>query len=283
MHQKTENFVHIEAHSRTTHMKTFLFWATCFALFPIFLCAQDIDGSKDHPLFNRMPGFTITDYVYEEFGSQEFYDENENVVAVEGEKTYIYYESENQVASLKIIRNYTNAAKEIGGKAVEFTGNRAFINIRKDGKEVWAEINAGDSYYYITIIEKADVKQEITANDILRDLNASGKAILYINFDSGKSTIKEESKPIVDQISQLLGAHPEIMLNIEGHTDNQGNNVSNQKLSENRAEAVMLALVAEGIGSERLSSTGFGEDRPIADNSTEEGRAKNRRVELIKK
>ncbi len=264
-------------------MKKIIFEATCFALFPVFLWAQDIDGSKDHPLFNRMPGFTITDYSYEEFGSGEFVDENENDVSVEGEKTYIYYESEDQVAPLKIIRNYTNAAKEIGGKSVEYTGNRAFINVRKNGKEVWAEINAGENYYYITIIEKADVKQEITANDILRDLSSTGKAILYINFDSGKSTIKEESKSIIEQITQMLTDHPEINLSIEGHTDNQGDNASNQKLSESRAKAVMDAIVAKGINSNRLSSTGFGEDQPIADNSTDAGRARNRRVELIKK
>jgi OOP family OmpA-OmpF porin len=264
-------------------MKKYIVWAICLVLFPALLRSQDIEGSKDHPLFNRMTGYVITDYSYEEFGSGEFIDENENDVTVEGEKTYIYYESEHPEAPLKIIRNYTNAAKAIGGKTVEYTGNRAFINIRKDGKEIWAEINAGEEYYYITIIEKADVRQEITANDILRDLNATGKAILYINFDSGKSTIKEDSKSVIDQISQLLASHPEICLSVEGHTDSQGEEASNQTLSQNRAKAVMDAIVANGISSDRLSSKGFGEQRPIADNSTEEGRAKNRRVELIKK
>ena len=263
-------------------MRKYVIWATCFALFPALLRAQDIEGSKDHPLFNRMSGFVITDYSYEDFGSEEFIDENENDVTVEGEKTYIYYESETSTAPLKIIRNYTNAIKGIGGKAVEYTGNRAFMNVKKDGKEIWAEIDAGEDYYYITIVEKADVKQEITANDILRDLNATGKAILYINFDSGKSTIKEDSRPIIDQISQLLENHQEIRLSIEGHTDSQGDEASNQALSESRAKAVMDAIVAKGISSVRLSSKGYGEQKPVADNATEEGRAKNRRVELIK-
>ncbi len=263
-------------------MKKYLFQATCFALFPVFLCAQDIEGSKDHPLFSRMPGFVITDYSYEEFGAGEFYDENENYVTVEGEKTYIYYESEERVAPLKIIRNYTNAAKEIGGKSLEYTGNTAYINIKKNGKEIWAYVYAEDYNYTLTVVEKGDVKQEITASNILRDLNATGKAILYINFDSGKSSIKEESVPIIDQIAGMLRNNPEINLSIEGHTDDQGDNASNQRLSENRAKAVMDAITAKGIGSDRLSSKGFGEDQPIADNSTEEGRAKNRRVELVK-
>lgn len=264
-------------------MKNHLFMATCLALVTVCLHAQDIEGSKDHPLFSRMPGFSIADYRYEEFGSDDFYDENENDLTVEGVKTYIYYESEDLVAPLKVLRNYTNAAKSIGGQAVEYTGNLAQISIRKDGKEVWARIEAGDYYYILTIVEKADVKQEITANDILKDLTATGKAILYINFDTGKSIIREDSKPVIAQISEMLLSHPEITVSIEGHTDDQGDNVSNQKLSENRAKAVMDAIAARGISSERMSSKGLGEDKPIADNSTEEGRAKNRRVELVKK
>jgi OOP family OmpA-OmpF porin len=264
-------------------MKKYFFIATFAALLQTNMSAQDIEGSKDHPMFNRMPGFFITDYKYEEFGSEEFYDEDDNSIIVEGEKTYIYYESEKMTAPLKIIRNYVNAAKEIGGKAVEYTGNQAYINIKKDGKEIWASVYAEDYAYSLTIVEKADVKQEITANDMLKDLNATGKAVLYINFDSGKSTIKEESKPIISQIIQLLDDNPDINLSIEGHTDNQGDNASNLTLSKNRAKAVMDAIIAGGISTERLSSKGFGEDKPIADNANEEGRAKNRRVELIKK
>lgn len=264
-------------------MKTNAFWVACFAVYPAFLYAQDVEGSKDHPMFSRMPGFIITEYRFDEFGSEEFVDENENDVTVEGRKTYVYYESEELVAPLKVIRNYTNAAKKIGGKAIEYTASRAYVNIKKDGKEVWAEIYAGDYYYYLTIVEKAEVIQEITANDILKDLNATGKAVLYINFDSGRSTIKEDSKPIIEQISELLESNPEIGLSIEGHTDSQGDNAANQKLSESRAQAVVDAIVATGIKSDRLSSKGYGEGQPVADNSTEEGRAKNRRVELIKK
>lgn len=263
-------------------MKNYLFLTACLVLLTGSLPAQDMEGAKDHPLFNRMTGFTITDYSFEEFGSAEFYDENDNSVIVEGEKTYIYYESEDLVAPLKIIRNYANAARQIGGKAVEYTGNRVDINIKKDGKEIWAEVYAGDYYYTLMVVEKADVRQEISANDLLKALNSTGKAIVYINFNSGESKILEESKPIVDQILQLLKENPEIKLSIEGHTDSQGDHAANQSLSENRARAVVDAIVAGGISQERLISKGFGEDKPIADNTTEEGRAKNRRVELIK-
>lgn len=265
-----------------TPMKNYLFLTACLVLLTGSLPAQDMEGAKDHPLFNRMTGFTITDYSFEEFGSAEFYDENDNSVIVEGEKTYIYYESEDLVAPLKIIRNYANAARQIGGKAVEYTGNRVDINIKKDGKEIWAEVYAGDYYYTLMVVEKADVRQEISANDLLKALNSTGKAIVYINFNSGESKILEESKPIVDQILQLLKENPEIKLSIEGHTDSQGDHAANQSLSENRARAVVDAIVAGGISQERLISKGFGEDKPIADNTTEEGRAKNRRVELIK-
>ena len=264
-------------------MKPHFLLAVLAVLWPISLSSQDIEGSKDHPMFNRMAGFIITDYSYEEFGAQEFYDENENNILVEGEKTFIYYESEEPVAPLKVIRNYGNAAKEIGGKTVEYTGNTVYINIRKESKETWAVVNAGDSYYSLTIVEKADVRQEITANDILKQLNSTGKAILYINFDSGKSTIKEDSKPIIGQIIQLLENNPNINLSIEGHTDSQGDNASNLTLSENRAKTVMNDIVDGGISSTRLSSKGFGEEKPLADNADEAGRAKNRRVELIKK
>jgi outer membrane protein OmpA-like peptidoglycan-associated protein len=137
--------------------------------------------------------------------------------------------------------------------------------------------------YNLTIIEKGEVEQEITANAILEELNKTGKAILYINFDSGKSTIKNESMPVVDQIIEMLNQAPDIQISIEGHTDSDGKNESNLKLSEARAKAVVEAITKGGIDAARLSSAGFGEEKPIADNSTDEGKAKNRRVELIKK
>ena len=245
--------------------------------------SQDIAGSKDHPMFNRISGFNITEYNVEEFGSYIFYDINGNEVNVEGTKTYIYYECNCEEAPLKIIRNFSNAIKNIGGTAYEPYNNRAYTFIKQGNKETWAEVYAGDYYYYLTIVEKGEVEQEITANAILKELNETGKAILYINFDSGKSTIKKESIPVVEQIIEMMKQAPDIKISVEGHTDSDGSNESNLKLSEARAKAVMETITKGGIDAARLSSAGFGEAKPIADNSSANGKAKNRRVELIKK
>lgn len=258
----------------TTVLSLFVF---CSLSFP-----QDIEGSKDHPMFNRLSGFYITDYAVEEFGSHLFYDENDNEVTVEGIKTFISYQSENEVGALKIIRNFSNAIKKIGGTAYEQYENRVYLYIKQGNKETWAEVFAGDYDYDLTIVEKGEVEQEVTANAILKELNETGKAILYINFDSGKATIKKESMPIVEQIIEMMKQAKDIKLGVEGHTDSDGSNESNQKLSEARAKAVVDAIVKGGIDAARLSSAGFGEEKPIADNSTAEGKAKNRRVELIK-
>lgn len=261
---------------------TFLLVILFILLFTSYCPAQDVAGSKDHPMFNRLSGFYITDYKEDEFGSHLFYDENDNETVVEGRMTFIKYESENEVGALKIIRNFANAIKKIGGKALESSGNRVYLNIKQGNKETWAEVFAGDYDYDLTIIEKGEVEQEITANAILKELNEKGKAILYINFDFGKSTIKKESMPIVEQIIEMMKQAKDIKISVEGHTDSDGSNESNLKLSEARAKSVAEAIIKGGIDKSRLTTAGFGEEKPIADNSTEEGKAKNRRVELIK-
>lgn len=249
----------------------------CIKSFP-----QDIEGSKDHPMFNRMTGFYIVVYIAEDFGTHQFYYRDKDDV-VEGKKTSISYVSDNEVGALKIIRNFSNAIKKIGGQAFEEGENRVVLFVKKGNAETWAEVYSYSDSYNLTIIEKGEVEQEITANAILEELNKTGKAVLYINFDSGKSTIKKESMPVVEQIIEMMNQAPDIQISVEGHTDSDGKNEANLKLSEARAKAVMDAIVKGGIDKTRLSSAGFGEEKPIADNSTDEGKAKNRRVELIKK
>jgi len=126
------------------------------------------------------------------------------------------------------------------------------------------------------------MKQEVDANVMFEALNKEGFIALYIHFETGKSDIQSESIPIVDQIVTMLKQNPGLKVSIEGHTDNVGTEASNQTLSENRAKSVMNALIAGGIDKSRLSSKGWGHTKPVADDRTEEGRAKNRRVEIVK-
>lgn len=102
-----------------------------------------------------------------------------------------------------------------------------------------------------------------------------------INFDTGRDTIRPESRRILDEIAAVLRAHPEIKrIRVEGHTDNVGGQAYNLELSERRARAVVTALLSRAVGKERLSSAGYGFSRPVANNATALGRAKNRRVEF---
>ena len=110
-----------------------------------------------------------------------------------------------------------------------------------------------------------------------------GKFITYgITFDVGKSTIKPESMSEINRIVEMMKEKTDLKFSVEGHTDNTGNAASNQALSEARSKAIVDRLVEMGISADRLKSAGKGQTKPIADNSTDEGRVKNRRVEFVK-
>jgi outer membrane protein OmpA-like peptidoglycan-associated protein len=251
------------------------------------LAAQDAPGCHDHPLFTRLSGYYIDDCQTSDFDSHEFMDKDENVVVVEGQKTRLYYclkEGGKPMAFLEIWRNYADALARLGGR-VEFTDNSiANLHLLKDDKEVWVQVNdSGGDCYNLIIVEKKAMVQQITANEMLEALESKGFIALYINFDVDKATIKPESQPIIEQIAAMLRDNPELAVSVEGHTDNTGTPDHNTALSRQRAEAVVAALVKSGIDGKRLSAVGWGQDKPIADNRSEEGRSKNRRVEIVKK
>ena len=99
-------------------------------------------------------------------------------------------------------------------------------------------------------------------------------------FDVNKYELKNESQVELDKVVELLQQNPTIAIEIEGHTDNVGNDADNQKLSEARAKSVIKYFVSKGIDAKRLSAKGFGESQPVATNDTEEGRAQNRRTTM---
>lgn len=156
--------------------------------------------------------------------------------------------------------------------------------MNKNGKEYKIKVsctNSSDILLYV--LEMGPMKQDITANVMLDTLNKDGHIALNILFETGKSTIQNESLPVIDQIFELLKLEPTHEISIEGHTDNVGNAISNKKHTNDRSEAVMEALIAKGTDKSRMSFIGWGQEKPVADNKTNEGRAQNRRVEIVKK
>jgi outer membrane protein OmpA-like peptidoglycan-associated protein len=99
-------------------------------------------------------------------------------------------------------------------------------------------------------------------------------------FDTGKATLQSSSEEQLNNIGEILKAYPNVHVKIGGYTDNTGNPTANQALSEARAKSVMDSLVSKGIDPSRLASEGYGDQHPVGDNATEEGRAKNRRIAL---
>ena len=114
-------------------------------------------------------------------------------------------------------------------------------------------------------------------------LTSEGKIVTYaITFDTGKATLKPESMVEINRITKIMQDNPTIKFEVQGHCDNTGSDAVNDPLSQKRAEAIVAALVGNGIAKDRLTAVGKGSHVPIADNNTDEGRAKNRRVEFVK-
>jgi outer membrane protein OmpA-like peptidoglycan-associated protein len=165
-----------------------------------------------------------------------------------------------------------------------------FITAYKDGiipDRLQNVVKKDRTLIHIVVVapEKLEHNMEfVNAADMAAALKESGKIALYgINFDTDKDTLRADSKPTLDEIGKLLTSDPQARLHVVGHTDNQGVPDYNLDLSRRRAAAVVRALTSQyGIASTRLDSFGCGLYSPVVPNTDEAGRAKNRRVELVK-
>jgi OmpA-OmpF porin, OOP family len=249
---------------------------------------------------------------------RQYFIAGKKAVAIEGK---IHRERFNLTAGprtytdIEFRRNYENAIQALGGKKineVQYTyemmdpiGGRHALEktnyaapmgpdyphdiylIRQGGKEWWIDISTGSFplHGYVVVLEREGMKQSLAlldASAMKKEIDAKGRVALYINFDVDKATLRTDAQPTIDEINKLLSADPTLKLSIEGHTDNTGAAAHNQQLSTARARSVLGALVGLGVDPARLQSKGFGQDKPLADNASEDGRAKNRRVELVK-
>lgn len=252
---------------------------------------EDVPGCKDSPMFNRMPNMFITE-CSSNFNEMEITMSAEKKETKEGTRTAIQYvyslEEATAPSFFQIVKNFENAIIKTGGKRIYYgkEAGVATLFTKTAGKDVWVVLSdnsgARAGNFQLEILEVEGMKQDIAAGAMLEALNTTGSIALYINFETGKALIKPESENIIDQVAQLLKENAALKISVEGHTDNVGTAPANQTLSENRAKAVMNAIIAKGIDKARLSSKGWGQTKPIADNKTDDGKAKNRRVEIVK-
>ena len=255
---------------------------------------QDAKGCKDHPLFTRMPGTYIKDCKSTEFEGRKWPDpdtQGKTEVQVEGKYYFIQYynqkEFEGKRSDLQVSRNYQNAMKKIGGKVyARWDEGPNTMKLLKDGKEIWARVEhyRGDNIR-VEIIEQEAMRQEVVADaKFMADgISSTGHVAIYgIYFDFNKSDVKPESEPALSEIARLLTGTPNLKVFIVGHTDNVGGVDYNMKLSQARADAVVKALTTKyKVNPQSLKAYGVGQLAPVAPNKTEDGRAKNRRVELV--
>lgn len=135
-----------------------------------------------------------------------------------------------------------------------------------------------------TAMENGKVSASLDAADMAKSIATEGKVAVYgVYFDTGKSDVKAESRPALDEMAKLLQQNPQLKVFVVGHTDNQGALATNVDLSQKRADAVVKALTSEyKVDARRLAAKGVASYAPVASNDAEPGREKNRRVELVK-
>ncbi|HRG23441.1 MAG TPA: OmpA family protein [Chitinophagaceae bacterium] len=257
--------------------------------------AQDKRGCDtiEPKYMTRMPGFLLENCDLSEFSTYKFsyidLKDKRIYKEVAGRFYHLRYskiKGESRKFSGEQIRfNYHNAVVKAKGSSLSL--RKDFFKMNQNGRTVWFKIDnaedADDQGFDLFIVETEEMKQDIEVN-MSEGIDRDGKIALYgILFDVGKSVIKPESAPALQMVIDYLIANPGIKIYVVGHTDNTGLFASNITLSKARAKAVKDYLVTKGkIAATRLGSDGVGSLCPVATNATEEGKALNRRVEIVK-
>jgi outer membrane protein OmpA-like peptidoglycan-associated protein len=256
----------------------------------------DVEGSKDYPMLTRVSGYFISDYEQQEFAEHEFPLQDKDPQKVEGRYwriTYYAKDTTKKPSALQIGRSFSNALTQKGATKLydvmdNYNANVAF-RMKAVAGTVYLHIEVGNTgaEYTVHVIEEATMNQLVEANvgELGKALNETGSVALRgILFDTGKATLKPESQTTLTTVGQLLQQDKTLRLEIQGHTDNVGGRDANMRLSRDRADAVKAYLVSSfTIEGTRLQTSGFGDTQPVAPNTSDDGRAQNRRVVLVKK
>lgn len=277
------------------------------------------EPGSDHPMLSRYTGSVMKDYGQHEYdegivplGKLESNEKFARKVNFEGKITYIRYQAPKDRSTLERMRNYRDALTKQDFKVVWQCKNREcgkggfrpspsvagklsnifYINdnlvramtakLTRNGKDAYVFISMLDRDTYLYVFEPEGMDSGmVTADALATEMAETGKAVLHINFASGKAGILDDSLPVLDQVADMMRKYPDMKISIEGHTDSQGSASANKTLSQKRADAVKYALEERQIDDARMLTKGLGESMPVADNATSEGRAQNRRVEIV--
>lgn len=271
------------------------FGLVALAIAPFAFGQTDFEGSKDYPGITRMPVYYIAEYKETAFDAYAFkvtVAGKETEEPVEGRRFDFRYNLKDNVtppSELQVVRNYQNAARSAGGQVLYSAPDATTFRVTKGGKEVWFSVSVGNQPsgvpVFMVVVEKEAMKQDVTldAEAMAGDISQIGRVAVYgLLFDTGKSELKPESAPALEEIAKMLRADPALKVYVVGHTDMVADLATNIRLSQARAQSVVAALVNQhDIPAARLIPYGAGPYAPVASNRTEEGLAKNRRVELV--
>ena len=279
--------------------------------------AESAASLPPFPMFKDLEGLTNN---FNEKDANRAFDRShfiagETIIPVEGKLFNGYYNltRDRPYSSIEFRRNYEQAVAQLGGVKIGGTlstdkfrqqlkdttpapTDHCFIDpcdeadfylIRQSGKEWWISVATGSFplHGYVTVLEKQAMAKSYSFMDagaLKSALDANGRVPVYIEFDVDRASLRPSARPAVDEIVKLMQQNAALKVSIEGHTDDTGTTARNQPLSLARAETVRAELIAAGIAPTRMKTAGFGSTKPLAQGTSEDDRARNRRVELVK-
>jgi outer membrane protein OmpA-like peptidoglycan-associated protein len=245
---------------------------------------EKVSDKDDFPYLARFPGTTLkaTSQDPSPLDVTVPQKDQERVLAGTGQaiKTYGYPAS---VSVLQFITAYREALTKAGwqvlfeSQGLNQSDGVLLAHYAQGGRDIWVSMHMGAGEIGVAVADAG-------ADDLAARLDKDCHVPLYgVHFDFNKATLRDESEPVLNRVLTTLKGQPKLMVELQGHTDNVGNDDYNFKLSGARAQAVMQWLVTHGTETSRVSTQGYGKSRPVASNDNDEGRAKNRRVELARK
>lgn len=246
---------------------------------------------KDHPVIQPLPTAVAKSSEFKRYAAHTFRvrkNGGHEKKEVRGKYWEFAYKTDKAISGLEILENYRQEALAKGGKILyEDKSQLVFTLTTPEGKTLWVNVyrDNWNAYYKLYVVEAKEFKKTLVfgAEEMKKELDAKGSVAVYgIHFDFNKATLKPGAEKVLLEMVKLMKSSPALKVEIQGHTDNVGGKDYNLKLSQERADTVKKFLVLYGIEAGRMTTQGFGFDKPVATNDTEKGRALNRRVELKK-